>query len=93
LNPAAFTPQALGTLGNVGWNNLRGPKTWSFDMALARTFRLCEVHSVEVRTEVFNVTNGFRPGSPNVTLNNSTFGQIRTALDPRILQFALKYVF
>ena len=62
-------------------------------MALSRTFSLREITKLEVRAEAFNVTNSFRPGIPNTTINNNTFGQIRTALDPRILQFALKYVF
>jgi hypothetical protein len=30
---------------------------------------------------------------PNNVLINPTFGEIRTALPPRILQFALKYLF
>jgi hypothetical protein len=65
-------------------------------MALSRTFSVREVTKLEVRAEAFNVTNSFRPGVPGAgftTINNNTFGQIRTALDPRILQFALKYVF
>jgi len=118
VDPAAFAMPALGTYGNVGWNSLVGPGTWSFDMALSRTFNVREAQRIEIRVEAFNVTNSFRPGcvqgatgcspagisgTPSVgggitignstALNSNTFGQIRTALDSRILQFALKYVF
>ena len=96
LNLAAFAAQPFGTLGNMGWNSLVAPKTWAFDMGLSRTFSLREMSKIEVRAEAFNVTNSFRPGAPGTaftTVSNNTFGQIRTALDPRILQFALKYVF
>jgi len=93
LNPAAFVLPDPGTLGNVGRNAIHGPGTWTFDMALSRSFSFRESQRMEFRLEAFNVTNTFRPGNPNVTLTNNTFGVIRTALDPRILQFALKYVF
>ena len=43
--------------------------------------------------EAFNVTNSFRRGNPATALNSNIFGQINTVLDPRIMQFALKYVF
>jgi hypothetical protein len=65
-----------------------GPPEWAFDVALSRIFR-----RLEFRAEAFNVTNSFRPGIPDTRLNNAQFGQIRTAGEPRILQFALKYVF
>ena len=93
FDPAAFAPQGLGTFGNVGYNAFVGPRTWSFDMALSRTFNLREMQRLEVRAEAFNVTNSFRPGNPGTAINSNTFGQIRTSQDPRILQFALKYVF
>ena len=93
LNPAAFTMPDLGTLGNMGYNLLRGPATWSFDVALSRAFQLHERQRLEFRGEAFNLTNSFRPQNPNSSLSNNTFGQIRTAYEPRILQFALKYVF
>jgi hypothetical protein len=101
LNPAAYALPDLGTYGNVGYNSIVGPSTWSFDVALSRTFNLREQQRLELRAEAFNITNSFRPsvagggfgGNPLVTLSNSTFGQIRNALDPRILQFAVKYVF
>ncbi len=93
LNPAAFALPALGTVGNLGRGTVKFPYLWQFDMALSRTFRLREAQSVEFRAEAFNVTNSFRPGDITLNLTSSQFGQIRTALDPRIFQFALKYLF
>ncbi len=93
LNPAAFTIPDMGTNGAMSRNNIQGPKTWSFDLAASRVFRFRESQRLELRAEAYNVTNSFRPGNPNTALNNNTFGVIRTSLDPRILQFALKYVF
>jgi hypothetical protein len=93
LNPAAFKVAALGTIGNAGNASVAGPITWKFDAALSRTFQVTEAQKVEVRAEAFNVTNSFRRGNPITALNSNIFGQINTALDPRIMQFALKYVF
>ena len=62
-------------------------------MSVSRAFNFRESQRLEFRVEAYNVTNSFRPGQPNATLNNANFGVIRTSLDPRILQFALKYVF
>jgi hypothetical protein len=93
LNPAAFAQPDLGTLGNTGRNSIQGPGTWALDLSLSRTFNFRERQRLEFRVEAYNVTNSFRPGQPNATLNNANFGVIRTSLDPRILQFALKYAF
>jgi len=105
LNPAAFAQPALGTLGNMGRANVEGPGLWQFDAALSRVFRLRETQRLEFRAEAYNILNAFQPSSaaplsggasPVVTTNINTvntFGQIRTAADSRILQFALKYVF
>jgi hypothetical protein len=93
LNPAAFALPAVGSLGNMRPFNIQGPGTWQFDVALSRIFKVRETQRVEVRAEAYNVTNSLRPGSPVTILNNSIFGQINTSSDPRIMQFALKYVF
>ena len=100
LNPAAFAPPAVGAIGNVGRNSVVAPGAWSFDLALSRAFRLSETHRLEARAEAYNVTNSFRPtlgtgnqAQFNQSLATNTFGQIRLSLDPRILQFALKYAF
>ena len=93
LNPRAFAQPALGTLGNVGSRGIEGPGTWQLDLSLSRIFRLGETHRLEARAEAYNLTNSLRPLNPNTTITSSTFGQITSAADPRIMQFALKYVF
>jgi hypothetical protein len=93
LNPLAFAQPALGTYGNVGYASVEGPGSWNLDTAVSRVFKVRENQTVEFRAEAYNLTNSVRKGAPATALNNGTFGQINTALDPRILQFALKYVF
>jgi hypothetical protein len=93
LNPAAFALPALGTLGNVGVGSIAGPGTWQFDASLFRTFQVREKQRLEFRAEAFNVTNAFRMNDPTTNFSSNTFGQVTSAKDPRIMQFALKYVF
>ncbi len=93
INRDAFKQPAVGTLGNVKPRTVRGPKFWSFDLALSRTFGFKESQRFEFRAEAYNVTNSFRPVNPSAAQNNAQFGLIRQALEPRILQFALKYAF
>ncbi len=73
-------------------------------MSLSRLFQLRERLRMEIRGDAFNLPNSMRPGSPNSAVGtplpsvNSTFGAgvfgtITNAYDPRILQFALKFVF
>ena len=106
LNPAAYTPNALGAYGNVGRGAARGPGTFNFDVALSRSFRIQERYSLQVRGEAFNVlnhTNFVGSISPagtvtgyttlDTNLSSSTFGRSRAAFDPRILQVAMKFYF
>jgi hypothetical protein len=93
INPKAFALPAVGTLGNSGRTILALPTLWQFDVSLSRVFHVRESQSVEFRAEAYNVLNKFRPGIINTQLTSATFGKINTALDPRIMQFALKYLF
>jgi hypothetical protein len=105
VNALAFTPNALGTYGNLGRNALRGPGTLNLDVGLSRYFKLGERFSLQARAEAFNILNhpnfvgAISPpgGASFTTMNNnlssSTFGKVQNAFDPRILQFALKLHF
>jgi hypothetical protein len=84
--------------------NIPGPSFFQFDTAVSREFRIREQGTFEFRAEAFNVTNSMRPGIslPSLTAGASglgltfgtpTFGQVTSALDPRILQLALKFTF
>ena len=100
LNPKAFAVAPTGTFGNLGALNITGPGMFRIDMGLTRAFQVREGQTVELRAEAFNLPNhlnpdiiGSRNNPANLILSNNVFGQIQAAFDPRILQFALKYVF
>ncbi|HSU31446.1 MAG TPA: carboxypeptidase regulatory-like domain-containing protein [Bryobacteraceae bacterium] len=107
LNPAAFAINAPGTYGNLGRNALRGPGTLQFDASLVRLFNFTERFRLEARAEAFNVINhtnfiaaatgtgipGISTSGISLSKSSANFGQITSAGDPRILQFALKLMF
>ncbi|MGE3843643.1 MAG: hypothetical protein AB7I50_18890, partial [Vicinamibacterales bacterium] len=93
FNPAAFAQPALGTYGNAERNGYYGPGQKVVDLSLVRSFRFRNTQRIEARVEAFNALNWFRYGDPITNLSNANFGRIQTALDPRIMQFALKYEF
>jgi hypothetical protein len=73
--------------------NIRGPGFWQFDLSLSRTFQVREMQKVEFRAEAFNVLNKLIMLEPTFDLNSNLFGKVTQARDPRIMQFALKYLF
>ena len=87
----------------MGQNNVLTPGQWTLDVTLLRDFRIRESMSLQVRAESFNITNTYHPGQPSgvgtgmsgisTAFNASNFGQITSALDPRIMQLAMKFVF
>ena len=93
FNTDAFVANGPGQYGTAGRNILHGNKAVNFDAGMTRRFAVSEKQRLEFRAEAFNVLNLMRPGNPNTSLNSALFGQVTSALDPRIMQFAVKYVF
>jgi hypothetical protein len=102
LNPAAFTFPANGTYSTLPPFTVVGPSSLGNDVAISRTFKMGGQRALQFRWEIFNVINHINllpPGlGVNATgttwaLNSSTFGQINSAGDPRIMQLALKFSF
>ena len=95
--PLSATPGAVGfvpnqVFGNSGVGILRGPKLVNLDFNLAKTFTIYERLSAQFRAEFFNALNHSNFGVPGVTVG-AGFGQIVSANDARIIQFALKVRF
>ncbi|HEX5431951.1 MAG TPA: TonB-dependent receptor, partial [Bryobacteraceae bacterium] len=103
INTKAFGLPALGTLGNLGQNNIKGPGVFQLNMALSRNFPVWgEGKTIQVRAEAFNLPNHLNPATPVGSLNSSTFGQILDDIsgnnglsdgDYRVVQLAMKFVF
>jgi hypothetical protein len=95
LNPAAFRVPATGTYGTMPLDAIRGPGRWNVDTGLSRTFRFGS-QQMQFRWETFNVFNRITPNNPVSALNNADFGRVTSlaaGTAPRIMQFAMKYMF
>lgn len=92
LNRAAFTSPASGTYSDLKPFTIVNPSIFQNDIAITRSFRM-GTRTLQARWEIFNVVNYVNLGTPITALNSAAFGQIQTAGDPRIMQFALKFEF
>jgi hypothetical protein len=93
---AAYPGGPLPTLyGNSGVGIVSGPGNFNFDISIIKTFRISERQSVIFRSEFFNAFNHPQFNNPFAAVDTpSTFGQITTtSVNPRLIQFALKYFF
>jgi hypothetical protein len=101
LNPASFvtsytaTSYPLGTYGNTGKNAFNGPAYIGWDVGALKKFPLMSENRFDLQfhAEFFNVLNHTNFNNPNAAANNTNFGRILSAQDPRIGQLALKLIF
>ena len=75
LNPAAFAAPLPGTFGNLPRNFLRGPGFWQVDLMASKEFRFAQTQGLQIRVEVFNITNHLNYENPAAVLPAGTIGQ------------------
>jgi len=100
-NPrAAITSFGFTMPGEIGnRNNIRGDGVFNIDMSLAKNLAMPynEKHAVQLRWEVFNVTNTVRFDPQNINLGLgalTSFGRYQGTLQPsRVMQVSLRYDF
>jgi hypothetical protein len=93
FNPALFTHEAIGQLGNSSRRFFHGPGWNNWDMALVKELHLTESKNLQFRAEFFNMFNHAQFGGPDGNIDSgSTFGFVTSAGAARIGQVAMKFI-
>jgi hypothetical protein len=98
FDPNTGTVHPLGVgFGNSGVGILQGPGQFNSDLAILKRFSLSsnnDGRALEFRAEFFNAFNHPQFSDPDTEFTSPTFGHITaTSVNPRIIQFALKFLF
>jgi len=95
FNTDAFQPQALFTLGSAPANVLHGPPQRRIDLSVFKEFAVGGSRQLQLRYEVYNLTNIANFQNPNSQLGSPAFGTISSTGNstPRQMQFAAKLLF
>jgi hypothetical protein len=93
FDTSAFKLAPQFTIGNSSRNPVRGPGLQDADLMIAKTFRFKERIGLELRAEVFNVSNTPPLNDPNGSFGAAAFGTISSAGNPRDFEFAAKLKF
>jgi hypothetical protein len=93
FSTSSFAAPPYGFFGTAANGSITGPGLVTFDMALYKDFRITERQTIQFRGELFNIFNHTNFSGVSTTFGASNFGQVTSALDPRIVEFALRYHF
>jgi hypothetical protein len=93
FDTSAFAAPAFGFFGNAGVGSIRGPIENVWNWALYKSFPVTERANLQFRGEFFNIWNHTSFGNLDTNVGSGTYGQITSALNPRIMEFALKLSF
>jgi len=93
LDVNAYRVQTINTPGNAARNSAWGPELFTFDATLVKRFPIRERVSLDFRAEGYNLFNTVNFDRPNSTYGGTTFGQISSAGDARIIQLAIRVAF
>ncbi len=89
--PDAFAPGPLGQFGNSNRQFFHGPGLNNTDFGIMKRTRIKESIAFEIRAEAFNIFNHAQFYNPDGDFNDSTFGVVTSARDPRIGQLSMKF--
>jgi hypothetical protein len=80
-------------VGSETRSAVRGPGFAQTDLSIFKNIHVREGNTIQLRVEGFNIFNQTHFNQPNATIGSSTFGQITSAQDGRVVQLGIKYLF
>jgi hypothetical protein len=87
-------PNGFPVFGDLGVGVLRDQFFYDVDFSMAKSFRISEGKSLQIRAEAFNVFNMQILGTPGAAVTSDTPGVIHSiSSTPRELQFGAKFLF
>ncbi len=87
-------PGAGTGFGNSAIGSVMGPGQHNWDISLIKNTKITEALNLQFRAEAYNVFNHAQFNPPVNDRSQATFGQIQnSSVPPRIMQFALKFLF
>lgn len=94
-SPPIIGADGVGTaFGNSATGIVNGPGQANIDMALSKNTEVHESSTIQFRVEFFNALNHPQFANPDANFTSPTFGVISaTAVNPRVVQLALKLKF
>jgi len=93
LNPAAYAAPAPGKWGNAGRNTITGPDQFTLNASMARTFRLNDKYSADVRIDAANALNHPTFPSWGTVISSAQFGLQSQANAMRSVQTTVRVRF
>jgi hypothetical protein len=93
FDTSVFRAPAPGLFGNQGRNIVEGPGFFVWDFSTHKDIPWGRDRKVQLRLEVFNVTNRANFGKPDGRLGAASFGAVASAFDARQAQIGVKLLF
>jgi len=95
FDTSVFSAVPLGTVGNTGLSAMHGPSQRRMDFSIFKNLTLGQTGRLQLRAEVYNITNTPSFGLPDFNYGSPGFGSISNTGNsiPRQMQFGIKYLF
>jgi hypothetical protein len=93
IDKPAFALAPNDRFGDAGPGQVLGPGLQSYDISVAKNFRVRERYNLKFQTDFFNAFNVANFNSLDTNVSDQAFGTLSAAYPPRNLQMQLKLTF